>query len=170
MALFGKRFFGPRYWGRHYWGQGQAAVALVLSWLSKPYLLLTRKSTPTILWTRLAVMSDEFIYIDGPHVIKWQAEKYSTTTDLIGAATGLTVTGRISLTPTGSAVGSSSATLTEVGSLGIYQGSIAGSVLTTDLAAYVGQSVYEIVEDSNGNGRKSKELTVAYRSVEVEGA
>jgi len=60
-------------------------------------------------------------------------------------ATGLTgVTGRLSLTPTGAAIGTSTAALAEDGVTGIYTGVLDSTTLTTDLTASLGRLVYAI--------------------------
>jgi hypothetical protein len=139
---------------------------LVLAWASHPKFLLAWGSHPKLILARVSM--DDFLYLDNPYVIKWTAKEYNTS-NVLEAADGYTVTGRISLTASGAVIGECSATLTElVGEAGTYSGTITSSSITTDLTAYVGQTVFEIVEDSDGNGEKSKRLTVAYRSVEVE--
>lgn len=80
---------------------------------------------------------------------EWAATRKNATTGVTEAATGLSsVTARLALTRTGSAIGSCSVTLTERGSTGIYYGTIDKATLTSDLAAYVNRTIYEIVSVS----------------------
>lgn len=81
--------------------------------------------------------------------VEFKATRKNATTGATEAAAGLSnVTARFALTRTGSAIGSSSVTLTERGSTGIYYGTIDKATLTTDLAAYVNRTIYLILSKS----------------------
>lgn len=69
--------------------------------------------------------------------------KNSTTGDE-EAATGASMTAHFSATAGGAALGSSSTSLTERGTTGIYAGLLAAATLTTALTDYVGIEVYEV--------------------------
>lgn len=79
----------------------------------------------------------------------WEYEidltRKASATGEVEDATGLTVTARFSATKGGSALGSSSTSLTERASnAGQYAGVLAAATLTTALSSYVNQTIYEV--------------------------
>ena len=74
---------------------------------------------------------------------------YTFTISATALGTGKTVTGKICATSRGdpSGIGSCSVTMTETG--GNYVGTIGRSTILTDLATYVGLTVYVHVDDAS---------------------
>lgn len=83
--------------------------------------------------------------IDQDWEFEYDLTRKNTDTGELEAADGASMTAHFALTSGGAAIGSTSTALTERASkAGRYFGILADSTLTTDLAAYVGQTVYEV--------------------------
>ena len=67
---------------------------------------------------------------------------------------------RVALTPTGSALGSLSATAAEEGSTGVFATTFDAADLTDALAAYVGQDAYVVISKSGDVDGKYKRVRV----------
>lgn len=80
------------------------------------------------------------------HVLQIALQMDSPTTGARVPATGLTVTGRISLTAGGAAIGTLSTALTEYAEVpGTYHGDLAGATLASQLVAVAdGTELYEV--------------------------
>lgn len=89
---------------------------------------------------------------------------YTFTISAALLGTGKTVTGKICATAKGdpSAIGSCSVTLTETG--GNYVGTLGRSTILTDLASYVGTTVYVHVDDATAYHSRKPFLVVDGRS------
>lgn len=69
--------------------------------------------------------------------------KNSTTGDK-EAATGASMSAHFATSAGGSAIGSTSTSLTERGTTELYAGVLAAATMTTDLTAYVGMELHEV--------------------------
>ena len=94
------------------------------------------------------------IYSDFEAEVK--VTRKNSSTGVTEAATGLTgMTARIAATPTGTALGSLTVSLTERGTTGIYAGVLDTAALVTALAAsYLNQTVYVIYSKSGDIDRE----------------
>lgn len=127
--------------------------------------LLTRYSGPKYILKRYGAMSDTELFLKNDHTIDYGVETASLTTRVVSIASGLSgITGRISASETGSAIGSCSVTLAEAGSTGRYFGTIGRSTIDTDLASYIGERVFEIISDG-ASIQAVRELIVVDRPV-----
>lgn len=111
-------------------------------------------------------MADDPIYLDNDYTIEIALTRANTTTRATEAATSLTgVTGWISATYGGTAVGAATTALTEATSLaGTYFGTIDRAVVNAALADYAGRRVWEVVDDTT-NLRICRPLVVTRRVV-----
>jgi hypothetical protein len=106
-------------------------------------------------------MADKLLPLDIDFEIDWFVERKNSTTRAWEPATGLTsVSGRISLTKTGAAVGSCTASLTEAGTTARYVGVIDTATLVAALAAQDGVEVYLILSKSGDFDRVYGSYTV----------
>jgi hypothetical protein len=87
-------------------------------------------------------------------------EKRGSSSHDYGAATGETWTARIAATPTGNAIGSLTATVSEFGSTGYYKAAIDKATVASDLSSYVGKIVYLIWAKSGDVDRRWVRLRV----------
>lgn len=121
-----------------WWGDGATDVSGAV---------LTRLSGNTYTLTRVA-MTDE-ADLDNDYTFEYYVEVPSSTTRVLGAASGLSLTGYFSLTRTGTALAGTSTTMTEAsGKLGQYFGNLDQGAVNTALAAYEGSQIWEVVTDS----------------------
>jgi hypothetical protein len=146
-------------WLRWFWEGAYAALSGIVA---------TRTSGPLYTATRSILVDPTYIYLDNDHLIEWSFEIPDDATRVLEAAAGLSLTGFISETVTGSAIGSSTVSMTEASSKpGTYYGIIDYGTINTDLAggtpSLEGQRVFEIVTDGQ-NLRLYKELIVKRRA------
>lgn len=90
-----------------------------------------------------------------------QVEKRASGATAYSAATGETWAARLAATRSGSAIGSCTCTVAEVGSTGYYKATLDTATLVADLATYVGRIVWLIWSKSGDVDRR----WVAFRVV-----
>ena len=94
-------------------------------------------------------MTTKVLNIRSDFQFRFSLTRTNGTTGADEAATGLSgITGRIALTPNGSALGSTSTALSEIGTTGNYFGVCDTATLVSALAAYLGRIVFVICAKS----------------------